>query len=820
MMRPVLIVKPFILITLTLVVLSLDTVQAFYISDQNDTITIQNQDIRLIVNKDPVYYRFEDLNGVIVLSQPEPDTVQKNRRPFSFRVGYSWYRLTKVIKYLRIAPDTLLLTCSTSGGRYAYLSIKQLGENVYKFSVKLERASAINRICENFKLDEREHLMGGGQHFNAIDQRGRTFSFWVHHPRGGSEEKSAAYMNDSMEILMPLIISSKGYAIFMDTYARGWASLGDPGVDRDLISWSVQDKEFSYQVILGKNPLDVISKFASVNGKPPLPPKWVFSPHKWRDRYHDSNELYEDVQMMSHLGIPLGSIWLDNPWEGADPESGFVQGDLSFHPRYFPEAKKMIETIHSFGCRFLVWLSPFIRPTSVNYQEALKKGYLVQKVRYREHPHVDFTNPQAREWWKNKVQKLILLGIDGVKLDRGEEDLGDSAIYNSGFPNSYVHNQYPYLYAKATCDAFEELGIDDYLVIPRSGYIGSRTLIKGFWAGDQFSYLRDPQGMKACVRAGQNIGLSGFPFWGSDIGGYEGYTPKLGFMMPSKITFLRWAQFGAFCPIMETGGRGIHEPWDIDQEAIDIYRKYAVIHTELFPYLYSYSLQAHRTGLPIIRALALYYPNHPISYKEQIEYFLGEEILVAPVYSEHHRKAMRAVYLPPGSWYDFFTAERFEGDRYHSRAYALNRMPVFIKAGSTIPYNFRSPNIWDRSQPWGINHLDDDHKLGWLVFPGAEVSKFELYDGSKTRVKTDPGGAIKITYQGLPRKNLCFKVMIGHGAHMVFIDGLLAERYEDEQALSWAAYGWCRYVDDYGAESLIIKTESRGKTRIIILGEE
>jgi alpha-D-xyloside xylohydrolase len=257
------------------------------------------------------------------------------------------------------------------------------------------------------------------------------------------------------------------------------------------------------------------------------------------------------------------------------------------------------------------------------------------------------------------------------------------------------------------------------ILLARSGWHGSQRL-SAIWAGDQTSDFAYNSGLRTAIIAGLSAGLSGFPYWSSDIGGYFG--------TPTDEVYMRWAQFGAFSPIMMIHGAGRREPWTFSEQTLDVYRRYARLHTDLFPYIDAYAHEASRTGIPIMRAMPLEFPDDPGVWGDlpEHQYCFGAGLLVAPVYYGFSRT--RLVYLPEGLWRDFWTGELLAGGRVVRRQADVEQIPVFARAGAIIPWLDPSPTTLLPAVREGVRSAGDDLRID--LYPGAN-GRFRLCDGTE-----------------------------------------------------------------------------------------
>jgi alpha-D-xyloside xylohydrolase len=230
--------------------------------------------------------------------------------------------------------------------------------------------------------------------------------------------------------------------------------------------------------------------------------------------------------------------------------------------------------------------------------------------------------------------------------------------------------------------------------------MGSQTVLPGIWAGDQ---PEDWTGLQRAIRAGATAAMSGFPTWGSDIGGYD----------PADLTgevFARWAQLGAVSPVFEVGGSGANsEPWTIGPEAIRALREAAVLHYELFPYLYGLLRRAE----PVLRPLAYGFPDDPGAWKAEFELLVGPDLLAAPVTGPG---TTPTVYLPRGLWVDLNTGATVKGPATFTRATPIDVLPLYARQGAVVPFDLRTADSW-----WGVDELTHPGRAGYLVTGGTGV---------------------------------------------------------------------------------------------------
>jgi alpha-D-xyloside xylohydrolase len=294
---------------------------------------------------------------------------------------------------------------------------------------------------------------------------------------------------------------------------------------------------------------------------------------------------------------------------------------------------------------------------------------------------VDFANPDAREWFKGIIRNALELGVDGVKLDRGQ-NYPLNVTPPSGRDPRAMHNYHAYLMVKTYAEVLEEERGRDYQLTPRAGWAGTQSWTMK-WPGDMDSDLSHDRGLPAVIRAQSAAGLTGFAFWGSDIGGYG---PEL-----SKEVFVRWLQHGVFSPLMQMPGKGNHEdvPFSWDEETVRIYEWYARLRKKMLPYILKQAEKAHHTGTPMVRHLAWSWEDDPEVHSRDYQYMFGDDLLVACVVD---LSETREVYLPEGEWVDFWNRDRvLTGPKTIMERVPLSRIPLYIRKEAA--FEFELPDL-------------------------------------------------------------------------------------------------------------------------------
>ena len=502
-------------------------------------------------------------------------------------------------------------------------------------------------------------------------------------------QKVDMILKPTMSVYAPYYLSSRGYALFVQDYLPGEFDfcVSDP----DQVKVAFEGETFSAKIYKGNNPAELVRAHALDAGPPFLPPKWMYSPWRWRDEintratYYDgtpvagpfNSEFMEDVLLMRAYGIPCGVYWVDRPW-GPGP-NGY--DDFKIDTHRLPHFAESVEWLNSQNIRMVMWIGPFFQGDMAT--KALAKGYTLpgQSPSENNYPLVDFTNPEAKKYWQDGVARLLAMGVAGFKLDRSEEDIPESGPYrvHNGWSVRENRNAYPALYVKAAYDIAKKYRGNDFFCMPRAAYTGS-SAYGVFWGGDIGGCQ---EGLRAEIIGVQRAAVMGYPNWGSDTGGYSGQK------METEVVG-RWLEFSCFTPIMEVGPTknvgfwNYHNPASYDTNLIAIWRFYARLHNRLADYSFASANEASETGMPIVRPLFLVDPTRPAAWSNWWTYCYGRDIVVSPIWQKEQRT--QQVYLPSGEdWRDAWNpAKTYVGGQIINVEAPLHHLPIFVRVGSNL----------------------------------------------------------------------------------------------------------------------------------------
>lgn len=669
--------------------------------------------------------------------------------PHAFQVddfGGEWFYAKEVIDVTEDSGEThvtVRAVDAAGGDEEATLTIlfEVLGDDHLAFTASAWGQEGIRYHTGAYRLDADERFFGLGLQYDGIDSRGKLRTMFLGLGIDGTDQ----IQNHAP---MPFYISSRGYGLFVEEKGKGYFDMGRG--DTCAYGYKFRTRELTTHVFHGPDPLDVIEAYTALTGRPPMNPDYLFGHLHWRNKNQDESEVYADADALRDHGIPTSSIMVDAPWARAYSTFEFAECPSGC---MFSDARAMIDYVHDAGYAFYLWTAEFTNETSPieapgmvednsrNFRIARENGYLIPIFGgIYQYPWwhgsgamVNFLNPGAFQWFQDLARNVMEMGVQGFKMDGGEFVGADTlglypidAFDLGGFGNQ---NTAHYYYRWAYHRAFKELA-DEYngslgIATVRTAAWGEQTHINYFWPGDMEANWGFELGLPADIVGGLTLGAAGFPYYGSNNGGFSDYQGD-----DDPLLMARWTALSAFRPVFESPKNGTQEIWEADYppQTEAIYRKYAVLHTRLFPYMKAYALEATRTGHPIMRMLPLHYLDDRLTYDRDFDYLLGDWLLVAPVYLEG--EYTRDVYLPAGRWIDYWDNEVIEGPVLTIRDAPEDTIPVFAHAGAIIPMLDASvETLWPTVAPDVVDHTDVADLLWVDLYPHG-ASSFIMADGT------------------------------------------------------------------------------------------
>ncbi|WJK36896.1 alpha-xylosidase [Solwaraspora sp. WMMA2065] len=552
-------------------------------------------------------------------------------------------------------------------------------------------------VREQLSLGVGETVYGLGERFGPLVRNGQVVDIWQ---EDGGTSSEQAYKN------VPFYLTTGGYGVFVNHPGLVSFEVGSEVVSR--VSFSVAGQSLEYLVIYGPTPREILRKYTALTGRPALPPAWSFG--LWLSTSfttsYDEQTVSSFIDTMAELELPLSVFHFDCFWMRE-----FHWSNFEWDPRVFPEPELMLERLRKRDLKICVWINPYIAQRSALFAEGAARGYLVRTADgdvwqcdlwQAGMGLVDFTNPDARRWYADKLRALLDMGVDAFKTDFGERIPTDVVWHDGGDPER-MHNYYTHLYNRTVFDLLREhRGEGEAVLFARSATAGGQQF-PVHWGGDCESTF---ESMAESLRGGLSLAMSGFGFWSHDIGGFEG--------RPAPEVFKRWIPFGLLSSHSRLHGSQTYRvPWTFDEEAVDVLRVFTRLKARLMPYLFGQAVLAHRDGIPVMRPLVADFPDDPAVTHLERQYLLGDSLLVAPAFRADGQVDF---YLPAGTWTHLQTGEEVTGPGWVRRTVGFDQVPVLVRPGTVLPL--------------GANADRPDYPY----VDGVTLAVYQLADGQQVQV--------------------------------------------------------------------------------------
>ncbi|MBD2102435.1 glycoside hydrolase family 31 protein [Leptolyngbya sp. FACHB-261] len=604
-------------------------------------------------------------------------------------------------------------------------------------------------------IEAEEHFYGFGERTGLLDKRSEIKTNWT--VDTFFDQGSPV---DNMYHAIPFFIALRphlGYGLFFNTTFWSQFDLGanQPGV------WQMQTQgpELDYYIIYGPEPAQILLTYTELTGRMPLPPRWALGYHQCRWSYRSEWVVRDLAREFRSRRIPCDVIHLD-----IDYMRGYRV--FTWSPQRFGQPADLIKDLAQAGFKTVTIVDPGVKhePEAgyTVFDQGVEHNCFVRKPDGQLfHGYVwpdksvfpDFLNPEVRDWWGDWHKELTQCGVAGIWNDMNEPSIQDRPFGDGGkkvwFPlnalqgpsdeqatHAEVHNLYGQMMARAAREGLNRLRPSERsFVLTRAGYAGIQRW-SAVWMGDnqsQWDHLEMSLPMLS------NMGLSGVAFVGCDIGGFAGNA--------TAEMFARWMQVGLLYPFMRghsAMSSAQHEPWVFGEAVERICREYIELRYRLLPYIYTLCWEAATTGAPILRPLLYHFPNDVKTYALYDQVLLGPWLMAAPVYRPGVE--CRAVYLPKGTWTDWWSGERYEGPTHILAQAPLERLPLYVRAGAILPmapvmqYTDERPldeltlRIWPGTAEWTF-YEDDGHSFDYQNGAYATTTYRVYTDGSQTTVE-------------------------------------------------------------------------------------
>jgi alpha-D-xyloside xylohydrolase len=532
--------------------------------------------------------------------------------------------------------------------------------------VSLDTADGRPVGTETFSIAPGTTVHGFGESFVGFDKIGQTIDLEVHDAMGVHTPR--------LYKPVPFFVTTAGFGVFVHTTATATAWVGSRSANE--IQLAIDDDVLDYVVFAG-SVREVLDDYTTLTGRAPMPPDWTFGWWQSRATYVSADETLGVVRDLRAAGFPVDVIHLDTFWFAKD-----WLCDLEFAPDRFPDPKGYCEELRRLGVHLSLWHLPYL-PTGTRLHDRLEsvEGFVtdaegrpydigIHFVQDYDGPvHViDWTNPAAVEVMREEYGRLFETGASVMKADFGEEVPTDG-VFADGTPGPRMHNRYPLLYQRAVHEA-TEAATGERIAWVRSGWAGGQRY-PVHWGGDAPG---DWEMLQAELHGGLSLGLSGYTFWSSDIGG----TGEL----PEEELLIRWLQLGVLLSHARVHGDGIREAHRWSPVASDLARGWIGLRYRLLPYLLGSARAAAEAGLPFARPLLLDFQDDPTTWTIGDEFLCGEALLVAPILEPGGR---RRVYLPRVRWYEWSAGEAAGGGSWVDVEHELASLPMYLREGAVVP---------------------------------------------------------------------------------------------------------------------------------------
>ncbi|MGA2115139.1 MAG: TIM-barrel domain-containing protein [Bryobacteraceae bacterium] len=649
------------------------------------------------------------------------------------------------------------------------------------------------------ELEPDSHFFGFGEKAGLLDKRGgwnggSSLVMWNSDTYGYDNTTDPLY--DTIPFFMTLR-NGVAHGTFLDN--TSWSSFDVGRESPKSINFGAESGELDYYIIAGPSPADVLRRYAELTGPMPMPPLWALGYQQCRYSYYPDSRVMEIARGFRERHIPADAIWLD---------IHYMDGYRIFtwDPRRFPHPVEMMRDLGDLHFKTVSIIDPGVKldPGYAAYDSGVKAGVFVKNPDGKLYSgrvwpgaavFADFTDAPARKWWADRIAEFAAKGQAGIWVDMNEPSIFDGltmpddvVFHRAGAAVSHarIHNVFGQQMSRATQEGLLQLHPDQRpFVLTRSTYAGGQRYA-AVWTGDNVAdwpHLEDGLGTLL------GMGISGFPFVGNDIGGFKDSGPA------DADLFTRWMEAGTFFPFMRAHTvpeAANKEPWAFGPEH-EAYNRHAIERRYRFlPYIYNSFYQASQTGIPIMRALLLQYPEDPATYTISDEFLVGPDLLVAPILAR--QTTARQVYLPRGAWYDLRTDKALEGAKRIDVEAAEDDVPLFVPEGAIL---FRAP-VMQSTMEWPASELIFD-----VFCHGATDREYYEDDGSTfayrqqgyfkrtVSVRTETGG-ITVTLgaaQGSFTPQHIRNTVVLHFAHAprgVSLDGrdLAPEAIQFDQARS------------------------------------
>ncbi|MFT6956028.1 MAG: alpha-D-xyloside xylohydrolase [Halieaceae bacterium] len=586
------------------------------------------------------------------------------------------------------------LTILEGAGHTLTLHHKPLSFELFKGSLSVQKSPTDGHFVRRFRLppvartdqgwmislelDSSEPVYGLGEKWGRLDKRGQLLRSNNHDALGVNAEIS--YKNT------PFAWSPGGWGAFVHTPAPVTHAVGYAPWSQRAYAILVEDSSMDLFLLSGEDGAAILDTYTSLTGRAPVPPLWSLGVILSKAYYEDAEDLLSTAREVRQREMPCDVITLDGrAWQDTDRRFDFEWDRVRY-----PDPAAVISELKSLNYKICVWEYPLVSVENPLFDTMSEKGWLLKDsntgdtYRYQwdtscfgdvltplpDSGIVDFTHPEAYVFWRDSHKPLFDLGVDMIKADFGEQVESDMVAHN-GDTGDILHNSYTLLYNRCVYEAAQRYCKSGPFLFSRSAWTGSQRY-PAQWGGDPQA---DWGGLAGSLRGGLSWGMSGAPYYATDVGGFyaDQRDPEL---------YVRWVQASVFSAHFRLHGIGLRQPWSYGEDADAAASAALRLRYQLIPYLYHSMSTSNTTGLPVQRAMALAFPDERAAWAFENQFMFGEHMLIAPCLTPGGRTEF---YLPQGKWRRFPTSEMFIGGESHTLELALDEMAVFVRDGQRVP---------------------------------------------------------------------------------------------------------------------------------------
>lgn len=739
-------------------------IQTVYFGSYAQTWQKTTEGLKTTINKTAVEIQFYNAATVRIIKSPDGSFFSK--KSLSVIAAPQQVKLTvkEQAGVVTVKSEKLSVKCNLTSGAISFYSNAGIAllnekENSTSFKPFNDAGSNTYTVEQAFALDKEEAIYGLGQ-----QQQGKMVQ----------RNLKLNMVQGNTDDYVPFFLSAKGYGLFWDNYS--------PTVFADNTEVTSFKSEvgdcIDYYFMYGTNADGVIACMRNLTGQAPMFPLWTYGFFQSKERYKSQDEAVDVVKKYRELKVPLDGIIQDWQYWG----NNYLWNAMDFLNVDFSNPKKFVTDIHALNAHLTISIWNSFGPRTKQYRELDSIHALMNFITWpqsgsekwppnRDYPSgvrvYDPYNPVARDIYWKYLSYMHSLGLDGWWMDSSEPDHLDfkpSDFDNKTWLGSFrkVRNAFPLMTVGGVYD--HQRAVDSskrVFILTRSAFAGQQRYGANTWSGDvnsSWSALRNQ------ISAGLNFSLTGIPYWNSDIGGFFLWNFKKKLEDPEyRELYVRWLQFGAFCPMMRSHGtdapREIYQFGTKGNKVYDAVEKYINLRYSLLPYIYSTSWDVTNNNSSMMRALVMDFAKDKKALDLNDQFMFGKSIMVSPVTNAMYIKPVvngkdtsfaedfssvktKETYLPAGSdWFDFWTGEKISGGKKTTKETPLDIMPLYIKAGSILPIGpavqYATEKKWDN--------------LEIRIYPGANA-QFVLYEDENDNYNYEKGVYSTISFNWEDKK--------------------------------------------------------------------